>query len=206
VTVARLLLVDDDAGALSALLDLLQTRLYRIAIETVKSPQVALEHVRTTDYEVIVSDLEMPGMDGVTLMERVHQIRPQTPTLLMSGHIGEDIASRALNAGAYAFFNKPLDRVSFVIAVRRALQMRHLYRQVEDQNMLLLQYARALESVQKEHRLEARLRGMSGAVEVREEDSVSPVQPSHQSQSATSGMHSSRCSIPAVDFSQTSQR
>jgi DNA-binding NtrC family response regulator len=68
--------------------------------------ETALERVAATDYDAIVSDIKLPGMDGLTLMQRVLELRPTTPTLLITGHADRDIRVRAMNAGAYAFYRK----------------------------------------------------------------------------------------------------
>ncbi|MEP6888650.1 MAG: response regulator, partial [Nitrospirales bacterium] len=96
-----------------------------------------LERIGQTDYDAVVSDVKMPGMDGFQLMERVLTIRPTTSTLLVTGHGDHDMGVKALNAGAYAFIPKPIDREFFVAWLKRAIQLRQLSRTVEQHTVEL---------------------------------------------------------------------
>src|SRR6185312_9331024 len=69
---------------------------------------------RTTDYDAIVSDIKMPGMDGLALLQEIRELRPTTPTLMITGHGERDLAVQALRGGAYDFVQKPIDRDYFV--------------------------------------------------------------------------------------------
>jgi PAS domain S-box-containing protein len=136
---SRILIVDDDAVTLQGLATMVETRMpmEQVTVETCQSAEVALERIGAADYDAIVSDIKMPGMDGFTLMEKVLELRPTTPTLLITGHADRDLGVRALNAGAYAFIQKPIDRDFFVAWLKRAIQLRHLNRIVEQQSLNL---------------------------------------------------------------------
>ncbi|MDQ6734243.1 MAG: PAS domain S-box protein, partial [Nitrospirota bacterium] len=127
----RILIVDDDAVMLQALTGMVELRLPTVIIDTCESATAALERIGDTDYDAIVSDVKMPGMDGFQLMERVLKVRPTTPTLLVTGHGDHDMGVKALNAGAYAFITKPIDRDFFLAWLKRAIQLRQLSRTVE---------------------------------------------------------------------------
>lgn len=124
MTAARILLVDDDPVLLQVLPETLTLKLYRIVVETSPSSVEALDLIKRTAYDVIVSDLKLPGLDGLELLDRIHQIRPGTPVLLMTGHGSGDIGSEALRRGAFAFLQKPLDREELVARMKRALMNR----------------------------------------------------------------------------------
>ncbi|HEX6122340.1 MAG TPA: ATP-binding protein [Ktedonobacterales bacterium] len=142
---ARILIVDDDTAMLQALPEALRLRLEAPEIETVDSAPVALERVAAVDFDVIVSDIKMPGMDGLTLLSKIHELRPDTPTLLITGHGERDLAIQALRGGAYDFIQKPIERDYFIASLRRAIQTRQLRRQVEDQRRALEAHAALLE-------------------------------------------------------------
>ena len=127
----RILIVDDDAVMSKALMGMVKFQLPAVIVDTCESAAAALERIADTDYDAIVSDLKMPGMDGLQLMERVLSVRPTTPTLLVTGHGDHDMGVKALNAGAYAFIPKPIDRDLFLAWLKRAIQLRHLSRTVE---------------------------------------------------------------------------
>jgi two-component system phosphate regulon sensor histidine kinase PhoR len=144
---ARILLVDDDHALLEALPQALQLRMEGIAVDTADSGFAALDRIRETDYDAIVSDIKMPGMDGLALLTEARELRPGTPILLITGHGEHDLAVQALRGGAYDFVQKPIDRDYFVASLERAIRMRRLDRQVADQQALLEQHARVLEHV-----------------------------------------------------------
>ena len=122
---ARILLVDDDAALLDALPEALRLRMDGIRIDVSDSAVGALERIRETDYDAIVSDIKMPGMDGLALLHEIRDLRPATPTLMITGHGERDLAVQALRGGAYDFVQKPIDRDYFVASLERAIQLRH---------------------------------------------------------------------------------
>jgi PAS domain S-box-containing protein len=133
----RLLIVDDDVPMLTALSGVVETRLPGAVIDTAASGHAALDRIAQIDYDAIVSDIKMPGMDGLELMNRVLTMRPSTPTLLVTGHGDHDLGVKALNAGAYAFIQKPIDRDFFIAWLKRAIQLRQLSRTVEEHSQQL---------------------------------------------------------------------
>ena len=151
MTVTHLLLVDDDPALLQALPEALRIRMGDdVRVDVTESGVAALNRIKEVEYDVIVSDIKMPGMDGLTLLEQIKQLRPATPTLLITGHGEHDLAVRALRAGAYDYVQKPIDRDYFVSSVKRAVQMRRLSYQVEAQRQALDRYATSLEQMVEE--------------------------------------------------------
>ncbi|HVB72159.1 MAG TPA: hybrid sensor histidine kinase/response regulator [Ktedonobacteraceae bacterium] len=132
------LIVDDDIALLEALPQALSLRLTAVKVDTADSALNALQLIQDHDYDAIVSDIKMPGMDGLALLAEIQKLRPETPTLLITGHGEHDLAVQALRGGAYDFIQKPIDRDYMVAALSRAIQTRGLRRQ-------LVEYQRALE-------------------------------------------------------------
>jgi signal transduction histidine kinase len=149
VTETRILIVDDDEALLEALPEALRLRMNGIAVDTAATAFDALERIRDVDYDAIVSDIKMPGMDGLELLTEIKQLRPGTPTLLITGHGEHDLAVRALRGGAYDFVQKPIDRDYFFASLERAIRMRRLDRRVEEQRVELEQHARVLQHVDR---------------------------------------------------------
>src|SRR5207302_7780802 len=104
-----------------------------------------LKLVQLHDYNAIVSDIKMPGMDGLVLLSKIRELRPNTPTLLITGHGDHNLAIQALRGGAYDFIQKPIDRDYFVAALDRAIQTHQLQLQVLEQQRALEEYAKSLE-------------------------------------------------------------
>ena len=144
---ARILLVDDDVTLLEALPQAILLGMERVQIDTSVTGTDALERIKEVDYDAIVTDIKMPGMDGLALLEEIGQVRPGTPTLLITGHGEHDLAVRALRGGAYDFVAKPIDRDYFIASLERAIGMRRLDREVERQRLALQRHASVLEHV-----------------------------------------------------------
>ena len=144
---ARILLVDDDRMLLEALPEMLRLRMSEVEVEAVDDATEALARIAATDYDAVVTDIKMPGIDGLALLERIRDLRPDVPTLLITGHGEHDLAVQALRGGAYDFIAKPIDREYFVASLRRALQVRQLRRQVDLQREELEHHATQLEHI-----------------------------------------------------------
>jgi signal transduction histidine kinase len=149
VSEARILIVDDDEALLMALPEALRLRMKGLEIDTAPEALTALERISETDYDAIISDVKLPGMDGLALMEKVRELQPGTPMLLITGHGEHDLAVQALRGGAYDFVQKPIDRDYFVASLERAIQMRKLDRRVRQQHVELERHARVLQHVDR---------------------------------------------------------
>src|SRR5713101_388317 len=139
------LIVDDDTALLQALPQALYLRLSGVKVDTSDSAPRAIEQIGEYEYAAIVSDIKMPGMDGLALLAKIQELRPDTPTLLITGHGEHDLAVQALRGGAYDFIQKPIDRDYLVAALQRAIQTHQLRRQVVEQQLALELHARSLE-------------------------------------------------------------
>jgi signal transduction histidine kinase len=158
------LIVDDDPALLVALPETLEIKMPALAVDTSDSAAGALERVAETDYDAIVSDIKMPGMDGLALLREIRVLRPTTPTLLITGHGDHDLAIQALRGGAYDFIQKPIDRDYFVAALTRAIQLRQMSRRIEEQQAALERHAVELERI-----VEERTRDLREANRVKDE-------------------------------------
>lgn len=142
-----LLIVDDDLALLQALPEALRLRMEGAIVDTCASAQEALECIARVDYDAIITDIKMPGMDGLSLLTEIQLRRPQTPTILITGHGEHDLAVQALRGGAYDFIQKPIERDYFVAALKRAVHVRQLSRQVDEQQSALERHAAELELI-----------------------------------------------------------
>jgi CheY-like chemotaxis protein len=109
----RILIVDDDLDILANLSDILTELGYDII--TAASGQEALERLSEADAEdtqqldLCLLDFKMPGMDGVELLEKIHECRPDVPAIMVTAYAGEDGDRRALEAGTWKVMRKPVD-------------------------------------------------------------------------------------------------
>src|SRR5579872_2440145 len=141
----HILLVDDDPVLLQALPHTISLRMSGVQVETADSASEAFDLVQQQEYDAVVSDIKMPGMDGLDLLEQVLARYPDIPVLLITGHGEHELAIRALRGGAYDYIQKPIDRDDFVASLSRALQTRQMRRQIQTQQHSLEQYALSLE-------------------------------------------------------------
>ncbi|MBO0795021.1 MAG: response regulator, partial [Ktedonobacteraceae bacterium] len=141
----RILLVDDDRDTLQALARTFKLRMPEVEVDISGSAAEALSLIQLHEYDAIISDIKMPGMNGIELLATVQKLMPEVPILLITGHGTRDIAMQALEGGAYDYTHKPIDRDFFLAAVRRALQTRQLLRLVREKQLALERYAHSLE-------------------------------------------------------------
>ena len=164
MSVPQVLIVDDDLALLRALPDALHLRMKELAVDTCDSAQTALDRIASIDYDAIVTDIKMPGMDGLALLTEIRALRPHTPALLITGHGEHDLALQALRGGAYDFIQKPIERDYFVAALARAIQVRQLRRRLEEQQSALEHHA-----VELERTVEARTYELREANRIKDE-------------------------------------
>jgi two-component system, OmpR family, phosphate regulon sensor histidine kinase PhoR len=141
------LIVDDDPALLEALPEALRLRMSELLVETCDSAPTALAKIAVEDYDAIVTDIKMPGMDGLALLDEIRKVRPETPTLLITGHGEHDLAIQALRRGAYDYIQKPIDREYFTVSLSRAIERRTLARRIELQRLELERHSHVLEHV-----------------------------------------------------------
>src|SRR2546421_8224418 len=153
---ARVLIVDDDLALLQALPEALRIRMDGVTVDTAESAVAALDRIATRDYDAFVTDIKMPEMDGLELLAEIRTRRPDTPTLMITGHGEHDLVVEALRGGAYDFIHKPIDRDYLVAVLRRAIEMRELSRRVKQQQLALERHVNELEVIVEERTRELR--------------------------------------------------
>ena len=160
MTSLSVLIVDDDLALLEALPEALRLRMGGVTVETADSATAALDLIADKEYDAIVTDIRMPGMDGLELLDEIRTRRPSTPTLIITGHGENDLVVHALRGGARDFIQKPIDRDYFVAALYRAIREHVANRQVKEKQVALASWAEELERVVD--KLEGELRTMPG--------------------------------------------
>jgi DNA-binding NtrC family response regulator len=125
---ARILIIEDDRAFLDLLDETLTRRGHKI--DAVTSAIDADRQMQTTDYDLVLTDINIPGESGTEFCARLQQSRPDLPVLVMTAFGSLETAIAALRAGAYDFITKPVDLDLLSIALDRALQHRRLTRQV----------------------------------------------------------------------------
>ena len=120
----RILIVDDDVVLLHALSQTLLHRLEPLIVESVTSSPTALARLHERPYDLVLSDIKMRNMDGLTLLREVKGIDRNLPVVLMTGQVHSALAVEAANLGAAEVFSKPLDRARLIVTLQRLLTCR----------------------------------------------------------------------------------
>ncbi|EIC29260.1 MULTISPECIES: sigma-54-dependent transcriptional regulator [Methylomicrobium] len=123
---ARLLVIDDDPGVVDYLLEMLRQQGYSVTGCTQTGQ--ALEAIEKEPFDLVVSDVVMPGMRGLELMAAIHRKRPEQLVLLITAFGSIDLAIQSMRAGACDFLTKPFRIEELYAAVTRAFEDRQMRR------------------------------------------------------------------------------
>jgi len=115
----KVLVVDDEEGIRDLLSRTLAMADYDV--ETTSDGMAALESIRNDGYKLVIADLRMPGMDGLTLIREVKQINPQLPIIIITGYSSESSAIEAVNLGVSGYLTKPVGIPQVLAAAAKAL-------------------------------------------------------------------------------------
>lgn len=124
----RLLLIDDDPNTLASLSRAFRLAGYEAAV--CDSAVRALELIRAERFDLIFSDVVMPGKDGISLLEDLKAAGVTTPVVMISGQANVETAVRATRLGAVDFLEKPLSTEKLLVTIENVLRLR----QLEDEN------------------------------------------------------------------------
>ncbi|BBA44260.1 MULTISPECIES: HD domain-containing phosphohydrolase [Burkholderia] len=150
--VPSILLVDDEPSVLSALRRVFRPAGYEIL--TAESGEAALEVLASTEVDLIVSDMRMPGMSGAEFLARARSLYPDTMRILLTGYAEIASVVQAVNdGGVYRYLNKPWDDHDLLLTLEQALEQRRLRREAarlaaltEAQNEALRRFNTELET------------------------------------------------------------
>jgi DNA-binding response OmpR family regulator len=106
-TPSKVLLVDDEREFVQTLSERLLTR--KVGTAVAYSGEEALAIIEDDEPEVVVLDLQMPGIDGIEVLRRVRKGHPDTQVIILTGHGSEREEKIAAELGAFAYLNKPVD-------------------------------------------------------------------------------------------------
>ena len=120
----RLLIVDDEEAQMRALCNTLSAEGY--LTKGVTSPQAALDTLQTEPFELMLTDLMMPGIDGIALLAAAKRIDPDLVGIVMTGHGTIDTAVKAMQAGALDYIQKPFRLKVILPVLQRGLEIRRL--------------------------------------------------------------------------------
>ena len=116
-----ILIVDDEKNYLTILTAILEEEGFEVL--TALSGQEALDIQKTSDLDLVLTDMKMPVMDGIELLEHIKAIDPELPVVMMTAHGTVDKAVEAMQKGAYSYILKPFDNERLIIYVKKAISV-----------------------------------------------------------------------------------
>lgn len=135
MTVASILFVDDETAVLKSLTRELQEEDF--AVTAVSSGGDAINAFREAQYDLVITDLMMPGIDGFGVLKAVKKLAPLNSVIILTGYGDMRSAIDALRLGADDFLLKPCDSEELVFRIRRCLERRSLLQRLMEQNIHL---------------------------------------------------------------------
>ncbi len=117
---SQILIVDDERGIRETLQDILEDEGYLIT--TAANAELAQAALKASEFDLILLDIWMPDIDGITLLRDIRQQGNTCPVVMISGHGTVETAVEAIQYGAYDFLEKPLTTAKLLVTINRALQ------------------------------------------------------------------------------------
>jgi DNA-binding NtrC family response regulator len=116
----RLLLVDDE----EMYLEYLSKRLINHHFDVTKclSGEEALEKIRDRDFDVVILDVLLPGMDGVETLREINKLQPLTEVIMLTGHASLESGLEGMKLGAFDYLRKPCDTEELITMINRAYE------------------------------------------------------------------------------------
>ncbi len=121
---SSLIVVDDEFSVRDSLYNWFRKDGYRV--DTAENATEALQRLQENSYDVVLLDIKLPGMDGIELQRRIHQIDPNLAVIMITAYASVETAVQALKQGAFDYVTKPIDPDELSHLVRNALEQRRL--------------------------------------------------------------------------------
>ncbi len=114
----KILVIDDERSIRNTLKDILGFEGY--IVEVAENGLFGIEMAKSNDFDIILCDIKMPEIDGIEVLEKIMEMKPETTVVMISGHGNIDTAVEAIKKGAFDFIVKPLDLNRLLITIRNA--------------------------------------------------------------------------------------
>ena len=120
----NILLVDDEKTMVKYLSKRLIKKGFEISIAY--NGLDALEQVKAADFDVVLLDVLMPGMNGIDTLKEIKKIKPQTEVIMLTGHASVEVGIEGMKAGAFNYIMKPFDPNELVTEINLAFEQRRI--------------------------------------------------------------------------------
>ncbi|WP_372753546.1 sigma-54-dependent transcriptional regulator [Labilibaculum sp.] len=116
---SKILIIDDERSIRNTLKEILTYEDYEISLA--EDGIEGIESIKSDEFDVVLCDIKMPKMDGIEVLEKMHELALDTPVIMISGHGNIDTAVESIKKGAFDFIEKPLDLNRILITIRNAM-------------------------------------------------------------------------------------
>ncbi len=124
---ARLLIVDDEASMCEFLEIILEKNGYQVSSR--QSARAAVKDIDTGTFDLVISDINMPEMSGLELLQLIKQKSPSTEVIMITAYASTDTAIQAMKRGAYDYITKPFNNDEILLTIKKALKNSQLQRE-----------------------------------------------------------------------------
>jgi two-component system nitrogen regulation response regulator NtrX len=116
---SQILVIDDEIDIRKTLKEILESEMF--TVEEAEDGAAGVEMAKEGKYEIILCDVRMPEMDGIEVLQRINEIIPETPVIMISGYGNISTAVESLKKGAYDYIEKPFDLKRLLVTIRHAM-------------------------------------------------------------------------------------
>ena len=117
-----ILVIDDELDMLALLRMIIEDNT-DYGVETTNNPSEGLKMIIQEDYDLVISDLKMPGMDGIELFDEVKEIKPDLPMIIITAYGSLETAEEAMKKGVADFITKPFRKDNILFTINRVLEL-----------------------------------------------------------------------------------
>ncbi len=120
--IKKILLVDDNIQFRSIIAEILKDDDEGFSVSVSGDGVAALESLKIEQFDILITDINMPRMDGIALFHKVRELYPQLPVVIISGFVHDSLSDRLLSEGAFHVFRKPFDIKLFKDVIKDGLE------------------------------------------------------------------------------------
>lgn len=126
---SRILVIDDEKSIRNTLKEILTYEGFEVV--EAQDGMEGLKFVEKEKFDIILSDIKMSKMDGIEVLEKLQELSPETPVVMISGHGNIDTAVEAIRKGAFDYISKPLDLNRMLVTIRNAMDRSSLVKETK---------------------------------------------------------------------------
>lgn len=124
----RILIIDDEVDMLMLLRMIIEDNT-DYDVESTNSPTEGIKLFRENDYDLVITDLKMPGLDGMDIFDEFKEMKPDVPVIMITAYGSIEISDEALSKGVAEFITKPFRKDSILFTIRRVLELASVRRE-----------------------------------------------------------------------------